>query len=505
MSTLNLLPFIATQNAFSRREERVPVWIHSAIAGYEIDKSLNDFVSDLEDYLNGIRLFGQENGRKEDGYGERTYHLKDLEEIINIFRSIGIAKSYPDLMQDFQAKDGWSFIKTKVETTSIDNVNHYKRIVSLNGETLDQIAEDIKNNRCSGLDCVDWSGKVHRNCQLLKISDLHPAVNKVVRSLNEEGTGFVENTVPVPGVNSELYLIITPECMEKGFNTIEGESEPSLKASPYLRSPLGFIAMRRSRSGDIPLRYPNGTALLKSMCPINTDYKTFDSIIAKATLAVQDTRIPGIIYKSIVQHNQQAFLTPEHFEEQEKVLDYILSPEDKEDGIATVYKNWVKLTGQHHNYNHILAEALSVFNAVPRIIDAKTGAKGGSDLRFVLLKVLDIKFQMRWAIVGQFEAVLNPNGYNSGLSSITASNPVPYYIHTLNPETNEWEKDPITKWIMADMREKRYFTVNEDPFKLLDVTTLPKLAIKPLSDIYQRIEASQAEMIASLDKTKPTA
>lgn len=505
MSTLNLLPFIATQNAFSRREERVPVWIHSAITGYEIDKSLNNFVNDIEDYLNGIRLFGQENGRKEDGFGERTYHIKDLEEIINIFRSVGIAKSYPDLMQDFQHKDGWTFVKTEVEVESVNGINRHKRTITLDGESLEKIALDIKNNQCSGLDCVDWNGVVHRNCQLIKISDLHPAVKKTARSLNKEGTGFEETIVTVPGVDSELYLIATPECLEKGFSTVEGETEPSLKASPYLRSPLGFIAMRRSRSGEIPLRYPKGTALLKSMCPINVEYRDFDNIIAKATLAVQDTRIPGIIYKSIVQHNQQAFLTPEHLSEQEKVLDYILSPEDKEDGIANVFKNWTLLTGQHHNYNHILAEALSVFNAVPRVIDPTTGAKGGADLRNVLIKVLDIKFQMRWAIVGQFEAVINPNGFNSGLSSITASNPVPYYIHTLNPETKEWEKDPITKWIMADMREKRYFTVNEDPFKLVDVNTLPKLAIKPLSDIYQRIEANQAEILASLDKSKPTA
>lgn len=504
MATLNLLPFIATQNAFSRREERVPVWIHSAIAGYQIDESLGNFLDKIEDYLNGIRLFGQENGRKEDGYGERTYHLKDLEEIVNIFRSIGIAKSFPDLMQDFKAGDGWNFVETTLDVTEVNNVERYKRIVSLNGDTLEKIAEDIKNGLCAGLDCVDWNGKIHRNCQLIKIYDLHPVTTKEIKELNTEGTKYVPKTIEIPGVDSELYLIITPECLEKGFNTIEGESEPSLKASPFLRSPLGFIAMRRSRAGEIPTRYPNGTALLKSMCPVTVEYHVFDSVIAKATLAVQDTRIPGIIYKSIVQHNQQAFLTPEHLQAQENVLNYVLSPQEEEDGVANIYKNWVMLTGQHHNYNHILAEALTVFNAVPRVID-DSGAKGGVDLGFALIKVLDIKFNLRWAIIEQFEAVLNPRGSQSGLSSITASNPVPYYIHTLNPETKEWEKDPITKWIMADTREKRYFAINENPFTLLDVNVLPKLEVKPLTDIYQRIQASHAEMLASLNKDKPTA
>lgn len=505
MATLNLLPFIATQNAFSRREERVPVWIHSAIAGYKVDETLNTFVNKLEDYLNGIRLFGQENGRKEDGYGERTYHLKDLEEVVNIFRSIGIAKSFPDLMQDFKEEDGWSFVETVLEVTSVDNNDRHKRVVSLNGDTLEKIANDIKNGLCGGLDCIDWNGKIHRNCQLIKITDLHPATSKKTKQLNEDGTKYVDVVTDIPGVDSELYLIITPECMEKGFNTIEGEEEPTLKASPYLRSPLAFITMRRSRTGEIPTRYPNGTALLKSMCPLTTEYHVFDSVIAKATLAVQDTRIPGIIYKSLVQHNQQAFLTPEHLQAQQDVLNYVLSPQEEEDGIANIYKNWTLLTGQHHNFNHILAEALILFNAVPRVIDPVSGTKGGADLRFALIKVVDIKFNMRWALIEQFEAVLNPRGSQSGLSSITASNPVPYYIHTLNHETNEWEKDPITKWIMTDTREKRYFTINEDPFTLVDVNSLPKIVVKPLSDIYQRIQASHADMLASLNKDKPTA
>ena len=115
MSTLNLLPFIATQNALAKREERLPVFIYSDANKLEIPESLNTWFNKIEDYLNGMRLFGQETGRKEDGYGERTYHWKDLEDFINILRSIGLSKTYPDFMQDFPTEQGWSFPEMKTE------------------------------------------------------------------------------------------------------------------------------------------------------------------------------------------------------------------------------------------------------------------------------------------------------------------------------------------------------------------------------------------------------
>lgn len=499
MATLNLLPFIATQNSFSRREERVPVWMHAKLAGYQIPELLKEHTDRLEDYINGIRLFGQEQGRKEAGYGERTYHLKDLEEVINIYRSIGLAKSFPDFMSDFKKEDGWDYIDTKLETTVVDGKERHKRIVSLSGETFDDINAAIKDGTCQGLDCVAWDGKVHRNCILLKISELHPTVTKSGRQYNPETEKYEVKDFEIEGVDSELYLIITPECLEKGFSVIEGETESTLKASPYLRSPLGFVAMRRSRLGEINTRYPNGTTLLKSMCPVNYEYYDFDKLLAKTTLAIQDTNIPGVIYKAIAQHNNQAFLSPEHLAEQTKMLDYVLSPKEEKDGVANIYKNWMKLTGQHHNFSHILHEALVTFNARPRVID-ESGARGGQDLRYVVMRVIDIEFNSRWAIIEEFEAMINPKGYNSGLSSITAANPTPYYIHTLNPETKEWEKDPITKWIMCDTRQRKFYTRNEDPFVLVDIDSLPSHEIKPLPDIYNRIEQGRKELVDSLEK-----
>ena len=499
MATLNLLPFIATQNAFARREERVPVWIHSTIAGYDIPESLSQFTTRIENYLNGIRLFGQEQGRKEDGYGERTYHLKDLENVINIYRSIGLAKSYPDFISDFKKEEGWDFIETEVITTNTDGKDHYKRVVKLGDETLEELDAAIKEGTCTGLDCVDYSGVIHRNCTLLKISDLHPTEIKKGRQYNPDTEKFDTNEFEIAGVDSELYLIITPECMEKGFSTVEGETEATLKASPFLRSPLAFVTMRRSRMGEIVTRFPKGTALLKSMCPVMHEYHEFDSLLAKATLVVQDTNIPGVIYKAIAQHNNQAFLTTEHLEAQRKTLDYALSPKEEKDGIANIYKNWMKLTGQHHSFSHILHEALVVFNAIPRAINDK-GARAGQDLRYVMLKVLDIEFNCRWAIVEEFEAMLNPKGIQSGTSSIMASNPVPYYIHTLNPETLEWEKDPITKWIMCDTRGRKFYTRNENPFNLVNVNELPKAEVLPLPDVYRRIEDQHKAMVDSLAK-----
>lgn len=497
MATLNLLPYIATQNAFARREERVPVWMHAKLTGYEIPECLEELTNNLENYMSGIRIFGQEKDRKEDGYGERTYHFKDLEEVINLYRSIGLAKTLPDFLEDFPTEDGWSFVNMVNETTPL--TNEIKREVVIADGTLEQIAADIAEGKCSGLDCVDWSGVVHRNCQLIKIRDLHPATQKTVKILDKEKDRYVDHVQTVPGVDSNLYLIITPECQEKGFATADGETEASLRASPWLRSPLGFVLFRRSRMGEINTRFPNGTALLKSMCPINMEYFKFDNLIAKATMAIQDSRIPSVIYKSIVHHNQQAILTPEHFKAQEALLDFILSPEDKKDGIANVYKGWLRMTGQHYCFDHILSQAITLHKAVPQVI-SETGARGGNDLRYALIKVVDIHFKSRWAIIEEFEAVLNPNGSQSGLSSITASNPIPYYIHTLNFETKEWEKDPVTKWILADTRGRRFFTRTEDPFALVNVNELESPDLVPLNDIHRRIEDEHAKMVASLKK-----
>lgn len=499
MATLNLLPFIATMNSFARREERVPVYIHAKDTGYEIPLSLDTFTTRIGHYLDGIRLFGQEQGRKEDGFGERTYHLKDLEELINIYRSIGLAKSYPDFMQDFKEEDGWSYIETEVKTETIDGKDKHTRVVTLNGESLDDLALAIKEGTASGLDCVDWSGKVHRNCTLLKISDLHPSETKKGRTFNPETNSYVESEHVITGVDSELYLIITPDCMEKGFDVIEGETESTLKGSPWLRSPLGFVTMRRTRPGEVVTRFPKGTALLKSMCPVTHEYHEFDQLIAKATLVVQDTTVPPVIYQAIVQHNAQAFLTEEHLEAQRNMLDYALSPKEEKDGIANIYKNWYKLTGQHYSISHILHEAQMIFNSVPRTI-GDTGARVGQDLRYALVRVLDIEFNARWAILEEFEAMINPKGSNSGTSSITASNPKPYYIHTLNPVTLEWEKDPITKWLLCDTRNRQYYTRNEDPFTLIDVNTLGDATIEPLPDVYTRIEEQHKALVDSLKK-----
>lgn len=497
MATLNLLPFIATMNAFAKREERVPVCIHAASAGYDIPESLNLYMDRIASYMDGIRLFGQEQGRKEDGFGERTYHITDLENLLNIFRVIGLAKSYPDFMSDFKKEDGWDFIETYTQVETVDGKDKHTRIVSLNGETFDELAQAISEGTCSGLDCVDTYGIVHRNCTLIKIKDLHPEVTKSGRQFNAETGKYETKDHVIHGVDSELYLIITPECVEKGYSVIEGESEATLKASPFLRSPIGFVAMRRSRTGDIVTRFPNGTTLLKSTCPVTHEYHEFDSLLAKATLVVQDTKIPGVIYKAVAQHNNQAFLSEEHLAEQTKMLDYVLSPENEEDGAANVYKGWMKLTGQHHNMTHILHEALVIHNAVPRLIDDK-GTRVGTDLHAALIKVLDIKFNARWAIIGEFEAMINPKGSQSGTSSITASNPIPYYIHTLNPETLEWEKDPVTKWILADVRGRQYFQRNIDPFTAVDVTALEDATVKPLPDLYNRINESHNQMVESL-------
>lgn len=496
MATLNLQPFIATQNAFAKREERIPVWMHATRIGYQIPECLTELTNNLEQYMNGIRIFGYEKGRKEDGYGERTYHLKDLEEIVNIYRSIGLAKSLPDFLSDFDFNDGWSFVTMDIDQSVPDQV---VRSVKINDGTLAAIALDIAEGRCSGLDCVDWSGVVHRNCQLIKISDLHPDTKAKHKVLDEVKQTYKEIEVVVPGVHSDMYLIITPECQEKGFIVPEGQTEATLQASPYLRSPIGFVLMRRSRLGDITTRFPKGTSLLKSMCPIQMEYHEFDQMLAKATLVIQDPKIPGVIYKAIAQHNNQATLTHEHFKAQNDVLDYILSPEDQEDGTANVHKGWLRLTGQHHAFNNILAEALQIFKAVPQVI-SESGARGGNDLQFELVKVVDIKFNTRWAIIEEFEAILNPNGAQSGLSSITAANPIPYYIHTLNPETKEWEKDPVNKWIFCDTRGRKWFSRGEDPFALIDVNELPDPYIKPLNDIHKRIEEQHAAIVASLKK-----
>lgn len=496
MATLNLQPFIATQNAFVKREERVPVFMHASRLGYQIPECLTTLTDNLEDYMTGIRVYGYEKGRKEDGYGERTYHFKDLEEMINIYRSIGLAKTLPDFLSDFKEEDGWSYVVMDVDQTDPNKVNRSVRIAD---GTLAEIAQDIADGKCSGLDCVDWAGVVHRNCQLIKIADLHPVTKVTTKVLSEDKTKYIDVENTVPGVNSDLYLIITPECMEKGFIVQNEGEEPTLQASPYLRSPLGFILMRRSRIGEVVTRFPKGTALLKSLCPVQFDYAQFDAMIAKATLAIQDTRIPGVIFKAIATNNQQAVLSTEHFDAQNKTLDFILSPEDKLDGTAKVYKNWLRMTGQHYAFTSIMGEALTLFKAVPQVI-AETGARGGADLQFALLRVLDIEFNTRWAIIEEFEAVLNPNGYQSGLSSITASNPVPYYIHTLNPETKQWEKDPVTKWIVANTDGRKFFARGEDPFKLVNVEELGDPAIKPLNDIHRRIEDEHEKMKASLKK-----
>lgn len=499
MATLNLQQFIATLNSFARRDERVPVWIHAKQAGYEVPEELELYADRLANYLDGMRLFGQEQGRKEDGFGERTYHLIDLETIINIFRSIGIAKSYPDFMTDFPKEAGWDWVECFTSTEEVEGVKRYTRTVSLGGETLDDIAKAIQDGTCAGLDCVDWNGIVYRNCTLLKIKDLHPDVVKTARVFDPETDSFIEKEVPVKGVDSELYLIVTPECLNDGYTVIEGEEEASLKGSHLLRTPLGFVAMRRTRPGDVVTRFPKGTALLKTMCPVTHDYREFDDLIAKATLVIQDTNIPGAIYQAIVQHNQQAFLSPEHLVCQREMLEYALSPKEEKDGTANIYKNWMKLTGQHYSISHILAEALTVFNAVPRVVDER-GGRAGQDLRYVMLRVADIEFNWRWAILEEFQAIINPNGYHSGTSSIKASNPVPYYIHTLNPETLEWEKSPVTKWTICDTRGRKFFTRAEDPFTLVDVNALGDATIHPLPDIHKRIEEQHTAMVESLKK-----
>lgn len=500
MSTLNLLPFIATQNALAVREERVPLHIYSKANNLAIPDSLNKWLDKIEDYLNGMRLFGQENGRKEDGYGERTYHLKDLEDLINILRSIGLSKSYPDMMSDFKEEDGWSYPQMTTETHQFeDNIDVHERTITLEGLTFDEIYEGIKNGTYNGLDCVDYSGVVHRECRLIKISDLHPASSATRKVLNPKTEKYEPQEYTINGVDSNLYLIVTPECDEKGWSTPEGTDEPTLQASSYLRSPLGFLTMRLSRLGDIKTRFPNGTGLLKSLCPVNIEYSEFDSVVAKATLVIQNTLVPGIIYKSIAHAKDQAFLTPEHLEAYVANLDYALSPEDEEDGIANIYKGWIKLTGQHYQFGSVLEEALMLFNARPKVIDEK-GSRAGRDLRYSLVRVVDIKFNARWAIIEEFDAILNPAGSQSGKSSIISANPVPYYIHTLNQETKEWEKDPMTKWILTNTNGRRFFGRDEDPFKILDVNELGPVEFKPLADIYDRVKASHEEAVNSLKK-----
>ncbi len=500
MSTLNLLPFIATQNSLARRDETVPVYIHHKEKGLEIPVVLDNWLNKIEDYMNGIRLFGHEAGRKEDGYGERTYHFKDLEELLNVLRSIGLSKSYPDFIEDYNSGDGWDFPQLKTNLISEEGQpEKYQRTLTLEGKDFNEIYEGIKDGRYSGLDCVDFSGKLHRNCSLIKISDLHPEKVEKRRVLNEATEKYEEKDFIIPGVNSELFLIITPECAESGYVTHEGETEPTLQGSPWLRSPLGFVTMRISRLGIVTTKYPKGTAILKSLCPVNVDYHVFDSVLAKATLIINDTHIPGVIYKSIAQLNNQAFLTEEHLSHHQEVLDYILSPEEERDGIANVYKNWKKLTGQHYNFSTVLEEAQRVFNARPKIID-EAGTRVGQDLQYVLMPVMNIHFEFRWAIIEEFEVVLNPAGYRSGKSAITSANPTPYYIHTLNPVTNEWEKDPVTKWLLADSRGRRFFARGENPFQLVNVEELTVPEAKPLNDVYERIKEEHAIIEQSLKK-----
>lgn len=503
MSTLNLLPFIATQNALAKREERLPVFIYSDANKLEIPESLNTWFNKIEDYLNGMRLFGQETGRKEDGYGERTYHWKDLEDFINILRSIGLSKTYPDFMQDFPTEQGWSFPEMKTEIIKAGALGNeeghdiHVREVFLDGLSFDQIYVGIKEGKYSGLDCVDYSGIIHRNCQLLKISDLHPSSTKAEKAFNPVSEKFENKTIQVAGVNSDLYLIVTPKCQAEGWEKIEGEDEPSLKSSPLLRSPLGFVTMRLSRLGDIPTRFPKGTGLLKSLCPVNVDYHTFDSVIGKATLVIQDPRIPGVIYKALAHANNQAFLTDEHLAAQQATLDYILS--EKEDGLANVYKNWMLMTGQHYLFSMLTEEVNTIFNARPKVID-DSGARAGQDLQYGLMRVVDIQFNFRWAIVEEFEAILNPRGSQDGKSSVTCANPKPHYIHVLNPETKEWEKVPMNKYLLAISAGKRYFVRGEDPFTMVDVNALENPELKPLTDIYERVKRSQEEAVASLKK-----
>lgn len=507
MATSNMQAFVATNNTLvaDKREKFIPAYIHAKRLGESVPVTLEEWLNNIEDYVFSMVKFGFARGRKEDGMGERAYHLTDLETFLNTVRTLGLAKSYPEFMQHFKPEDGWYHpklvMKEVPEQTGEKEV--FIRETYLNDENFVDIYNDIKEGKCFGLDVVDYNGKIHHKCKLLRISDLHPSVKKTIWvDVTDELTGEVskeQREIVEEGVDSDLWLILTNDALTNGYNKIEGEDELSLKGSLLLRTPLGFVAMRRSRTEEIPGPWPNGTGLLQSMCPTNFSYSDFDKTLALATMVITKSEIPGVIAKSISHLNQQAFLSEDLHKAYMDMLEYILSPREEKDGLAKVYKNWLLLTGQHVHYETIIETANSVYNARPKPLNNK-GDMIGRNLTHILGTVLDIEFKPHHAVLPEFQAVLNPRGVDSGESAIKTSNPNPYYIKVLNMETNEWEDKPCTGYILFDSRGSKYFVEGDDVMSILSGMTFETPTWKPLTGIYDSIERTLKEQKESLNK-----
>lgn len=508
MATLNAQPFIATTNTLSidKRNENIPSYRHAKLNNIEIPKEVDTFLDNLSDYIFSIVKFGFGKERKEDGLGERAYHMVDLETVLNSLRCVGFTKSYPEFMKYFPSSDGWiqptMKMGSEVKTKEGSNKEIFDRKLYLGDQTFDELYEEMKNGSCLGLDAVDYKGIIHTNCKIIRINELHPDVIKPTSVVGENGEVSIENVTEY-GVDSDLWLIITKDAQLNGWSKVDGEEELSLKGSKLIRTPLGFVALRRSRMEEPKTPWAKGTTLLQSMCPSNFSYQDFDKCLTDVTMAIQFPQIPGVIANSITLLNQQAFLNEEFNKAYMSNIDYILSPKEEKDGLAKLYKQWFKLTGQHQYYQPVMEVAQMIFKSKPRAINDR-GDTVGANLTHAFGVVLDIEFNQYYAIIPQFEAVINPQGYRSGTSALTYANPEPFFIEIYNPQWETWTKVPSTKFILFDNRGIKYFEYGTDPKSVITKEMLDKpLVLKSNNELYRTIERTIKEQQENIENSKP--
>lgn len=516
MATMNLQKYIALFNTLAKPEERVPLYIMMNNRGESTDlPHLDKLFKKLQSYLEGIRVFGQEPGRLEDGYGERTYHETDVAQLIAYLSRLGFERCVRMFGESFPEENGWYYpeLVTKEIVDDISGETKNYREIFIGEDSLDEIGKpvfdpNVEGGKGSGyVDVVGWDGKIIRKCRLLRISDLHPDAVRTVKQYAIDETTGKEKTVdvqqPVPGIKSELWLVVTPECDSEGWvkisaedgyilNDGDGPDDLTLKSSPYLRTPLSFFAMRKHQPNDKEEGpFPKGTMLAASNCPSHVKLKDFDEATALMSYFVSDVNTVGILAKTMSTiFSGQVYVTEENEKAFHKQMAYLT--DEKDPGTKKWRKEWLKLLGQYHFIVPTYEVGDRLFNTKPR--PTARNRFVGIDATAELCQVVDLQFNRFWAIIPEFAFIHNPRGVLAGTEACTAPEPKASIIKVLvDPKNNKWEEHPIVNFPFVDTRGS--VTFHRDGVSVEDYLANNKLKaipkFKPLPDILEHLKAEK--------------
>lgn len=480
MATSNLQAFIATANTLGNFD-LIPTcaYMKNVTGEHQVSWAFEHYLKNLKSYMEGIIKFGYETGRMEDGYGERAYHIVDLETQLNILNRVGLSRGYEAFHNMFNNGRGWEVpriitknIDVMADDTSVKVAKGKPPAQKKIGERVvrttllgDTDLETLSGYEGQGVDVVTWDGKIIYGCKVITVREMHPAFTRTQREMDGEGKPIDVN-VEVSAVDSELFLVLTPECMAEGHVKNDDEELPTLKGSPMVRSPLGFYKMRPARiNHEDDEQFEKGSVLLQSNCPPDLDYEEYDAILKKCTYVINNTLLPQVVSRTVTTlANSQAFLTPKSIKAFNQMLDYFCDSDSdkKTDGVANFYKQWYKLVGQHQHYEQVYGIAQAMIKMVPtRLPD---GGILGRDIVGCLTKVVDHKFKVSWAYIPEFEIIINERGVLSGTNALTSPNTTPLTIKVYNYDKQEWQDKPITRYLLTDKRDRVHFFRDGESF-----------------------------------------